>query len=218
MTRMVSALGVVAFGAMITPHAQAEPLKFPYKNQSDLRGVLNAFHAFKHACLDRATQEDLPTSIRPEGYRIVTFNQHMGFEEGEWKEGTPWKILALSRTGTEEGDWSEGEVIIHLSAPREGREAGGCRVDWHRGWDYAEGVENLALGLYGVMDAQISYRMEAFRNSPPEDAFLPDPDFSGVSEWYTWCWDGRPCTFTARYRFDPKRGVEVTLEREKVRL
>ena len=41
---------------------------FPFENGSDLRGLLNVFHAFRLACLRQPLTRDLPARLVPGGY------------------------------------------------------------------------------------------------------------------------------------------------------
>jgi hypothetical protein len=48
------------------PQAVAQTITFPQENVSDLRGLLNVFHAFRRACLEQPVDRDLPARLVPE--------------------------------------------------------------------------------------------------------------------------------------------------------
>ena len=213
-TRILS-LSLLALATVLPLQpASADPITFPHENQSDLRGILNALHGFRLACLSEAPSDALPDKLLPEGYRRVTFAQHLwGEDDGSLKN----KIAILSKTGTEQGDWDAGTPYITLSPPSDRAPNGTCTLDWQRGWDYDENREDLAISMLGVLDAQISYRMEAVLRSPPESGFqVKRSAYGGASDWHTWCWDGKLCSFQVTYNSNPKRGIELHLSRDQV--
>lgn len=196
------------------PQAAAQSIIFPHENISDLRGLLNVFHTFRQACLTQATTSVLPAKIAPEGYRIVAPADHLwGDDTGASTE----KAAVLSKTGSEQGDWDGGHMFLSFAVPSDRNPGGRCSVNWKRAWDYEEGQARIALGLFGVFDAQVSFHLEAILNSRPDDAFIwKRSTYSGVSDWYTFCWNGKLCTFKVLYEFNPDEGIDISISREAV--
>ncbi|MEM5470704.1 hypothetical protein WNZ14_03110 [Hoeflea sp. AS60] len=197
--------------------AQSEPqtLQFPYENVSDLRGVLNVFHLFRQACLNQPVTRDLPEMLVPEGYRILTREDHLW---GTARGATEGKTAILSKTGSEQGDWDGGHAFVDFLMPTDQDPDGQCTVYWKRAWDYEQGRARLALGLFGVFDAQVSYRLAAVLASPPDDSLIwKRPSYVGVSDWFTRCWDGKLCNFKVLYNIDPKTGIDMSISRGSVR-
>ena len=208
--RLVSLVLAMALSAA---SISAQPIVFPHENVSDARGLLNIFHVFRKACLDQPTDPELPGKVSPEGYQIVTFQAHMGFED----TGDLTRSATLSKTGLEQGDWDGGHPIVVFTMPTGDDPDGRCTVSWRRAWDYEEGKARIALGMFGALDAQVSYHLQAFLNTPPPDSFLwKQPVYSGVNEWVTWCWQDRLCKFDLRYSFDPDFGVDISITRQSV--
>ena len=191
--------------------SHAEPITFPHENASDLRGVLNVFAAFKRACLDQPVTQDLPDTLLPEGYRVVSSTFHLFGEE----QGRRSARSILSRTGTEEGDFAEGHPIIDLNPPRDGSSDGSCRVVWNRAWDYPEPLDDIIFDLAAVLDAWISYELRAFRVSRPESAFAVSRSYHFLSEWAAPCWKEEPCRFTVLAGLNAKEGILLTISRDQ---
>lgn len=212
--RCSSLLWAVFFSVGLTPQVAAQSIVFPHENVSDLRGVLNAFHTFRQACLTEPTSRALPAKIAPEGYQVLSPLDHLW---GDKTDGSTEKGAVLSKTGSEQGDWDGGHLFIEFLMPTDAKPDGRCTVKWKRAWDYQEGQARIALGLFGVFDAQISFHLEAVLNSRPSDSFLwKQKTYGGVSDWYTFCWDGKLCTFQVLYEFDPDEGLDISISRESV--
>lgn len=196
------------------PQAVAQTIVFPHENVSDLRGLLNVFHTFKRACLEQPVDRELPARLAPEGYQVVTFETHLWGEE----TGTPKGDSAiLSKTGSEQGDWDGGYPFVDFSMPSDEEPHGRCTVKWKRAWDYDEGQAGIALGLFGVLDAQVSFNLAAVLRSRPDDSLIwKRPSYLGVSDWFTWCWDGNFCSFKMLYTFDSATGIDISISREAV--
>lgn len=197
--------------------AQAEPqtVEFPYENVSDLRGVLNVFHMFRRACLEQPANPDLPGMIVPEGYQILTREDHLW---GTKRGASAGKTAILSKTGSEQGDWDGGYPFVDFLMPTNENPEGHCAVYWKRAWDYEQGRARLALGLFGVFDAQVSYHLAAVLNSRPDDSFIwKRSTYGGVSDWFTRCWDGKLCNFKVLYEIDPETGIDISISRGSVR-
>ncbi len=201
--------------AIMAAPATAQQIEFPQKNVSDVRGLLNVFHAFRAACLDQPVTPDLPARLAPEGYKVVSRQAHYW---GEADDGDgPMRDAVLTRTGSEEQDWAEGAVIVDFGMPTEDKPEGDCRVTWHRAWDYDTGQDRIAFGMYGAFDSHVSYYLEAILRTRPQESLLVDPPHSGVSDWITFCWEGRMCAFKVLYNFDAARGIEISIDRFAVR-
>ena len=196
------------------PSAVAQTITFPNENVSDLRGLLNVFHTFKQACLKQPANRDLPVKLVPEGYQVVTLKAHlMGTESGAPAGNT----AILSKTGSEQGDWDGGHLFVEFSMPSEEEPDGRCSVKWKRGWDYEDGRAGVALGMFGVLDAQVSYHLVAVLKSRPDDSFFwKRRNYGGVSDWVTRCWDGKLCNFKVLYMIDPETGIDISISRETV--
>ena len=194
--------------------AQAQTITFAHQNVSDLRGILNLFAMFEQACLQQPFSSDLPSRLVPEDYRVVSRMDHLWGAEGGALTG---KSAILSKTGSEQADQEGGHPFVDFSAPSATRPDGFCAVKWKRAWDYEKGRARLALGLYGVLDAQISYHLEAVLKSRPDDSLIwKRRTYGGVSDWSTNCWDGNRCGFKVLYEFDPDTGIELSIHRETV--
>ena len=116
----------------------SERIVFPHKNVADLRGFLNVLTAFRAACLAQSVTRDLPASLVPEGYVVVTRGVHWwGKEDGSLPDAA-----ILSKTGREDSDLAGGYPIIDFMLPTAKRPIGTCSVRWKRLWaqDYADGV------------------------------------------------------------------------------
>jgi hypothetical protein len=123
--------------------------------------------------------------------------------------------MILSKTGREQDDWDGGHPFVTFSMPSQENADGLCSVAWKRAWDYADDRERLALGMFGIFDAQVSYYLKATLNSKPDDMFFPDrTDYAGTSDWYTWCWDRNLCAFRIIYNFDPGTGIDISISRQ----
>lgn len=194
--------------------ASAQTIVIPHENITDLRGVLNVFEMFQQACLTQPVTRDLPERIVPEGYSIASFAMHLWGEEDASLGDT---TAILTRTGTEQGDWDAGAPYVTLNWPTDTAPYGRCSVAWKRAWDYDDGHDDVAMGVAGVLDAQVSYRLSAILRSVPADSFVPRGPYSGVSEWVTWCWDGNFCGFNLRYSLHPEDGFDIAISRTAVR-
>lgn len=191
----------------------AQNIVYPYENVSDLRGLLNVFHGFQKSCLNQAVSNDLAETLKPEGYQIVSREKHIEFDE----HANSKRAAILSMTGLEQADWDEGHPYIDFLMPTDASPNGECTIYWKRGWDYAEGQERVAFGMYGALDAQISYYLQAVLTTRPADAFIAKGAFAGSSDWYAKCWDGKICDFRIIYDFNPKRGIDISIARIGVR-
>lgn len=197
-----------------TPYAAAQSIVFPHENISDLRGLLNVFHTFRQACLTQTISSELPAKIAPEGYRVFAHEEHLW---GDHTGAKTDKTAVLSKTGSEQGDWDGGHIIVEYFMPSDKNPDGRCTVKWKRGWDYEERQAHIALGLYGVLDAQISFHLEAVLNSRPDDQLIwKQKSYAGVSDWYTFCLDDTLCKFKVIYDFDPDTGIDISISRGAV--
>lgn len=193
--------------------AEIEPIEFPQENVSDFRGVVNTFHAFRRACLEHPPSRELAEALLPEGYSIVPSGQHYGFEGDDIVNLNP----VLTKSGLEETDWAEGNVIIHLTLPSDARPRGGCRVEWKRGWDYDEKIEQIIRAMHPVIDLHVSYHLEAVLMSRPDWGYQHDrTTWGGVSDWYSPCYDAAVCTFRILSDFDVEDGISLSLDRRDV--
>lgn len=195
------------------PPTAAQNIVFPYENVSDLRGLLNVFHGFQKSCLNQAVSNDLAETLQPEGYQIVSREKHIEFDE----HANSKRAAILSKTGLEQSDWDEGHPYIDFLMPTDASPDGECTIYWKRGWDYEEGQARIAFGMYGALDAQISYYLQAVLTTRPADAFIAKGAFAGSSDWYAKCWDGKICDFRIIYDFNPKRGIDISIARIGVR-
>lgn len=212
------ALTLVGMHAQTGP-AAAQAIAFQHENLSDLRGLLNVFHMFREACIQRPTTVDLPERIKPAGYKVVTFDEFLWGKDSDVREShvsTLDKIAILSKTGQEQSDWDGGHPYVTYHMPKPDAPDGGCSVTWQRPWDYEGDQSDLALRMFGVMDAQISYHLRAVLNSRPPNMFQPQGYFGGTSAWFTWCFEGALCDFSVLFNFEPKKGISVTITRERV--
>ncbi len=196
------------------PFAAPQTLTFQHENVSDLRGILNVFNTFRQACIEQPVSSDLPKKIVPEGYQIVSREAHLWGEQ----EGKPSEYAAiLSKTGSEQGDWNGGHIYVDFLMPSDKVPAGRCAVNWQRAWDYKEDTARIALGLYGVIDAQISFHLAAVLNSRPHDSLLwKRRTYAEVSEWFTRCWDNNVCNFKVIYDINPDKGINISITREAI--
>ncbi len=196
------------------PYAVAQSIVFPHENVSDTRGLLNVLHTFRRACLEQPVDRDLPARLAPEGYRVVSLETHLW---GTRTGALTGDSAILSKTGLEQDDREGGYPFVTFSMPTPAGPDGRCAVAWTRAWDFAEGLQGLALGLFGVLDAQVSFNLGAVLRSAPESRFIADRKiFDGVSDWFTWCWDGNFCSFKLRYSFDPGTGIDISISRVAV--
>lgn len=194
--------------------AAAQTIVFPHENVSDLRGLLNVFHTFRQACLTQPTNSDLPVGLAPAGYGVFSHNDHLW---GEQTGASTEKSAVVSRTGSEQGDWDGGHIIIQYFMPKDNNPDGSCTVKWKRAWDYEEGQAEVALGMHGVFDAQISFHLKAVLISRPDDSFSwKQKTYVGVNDWYTPCLDRNWCKFKVFYQLDPESGIDMSISREAV--
>ena len=194
--------------------AAAQSIVFPHENVSDLRGLLNVFHTFRKACLTRPITSELPVKLAPEGYRVLAHKDHLW---GDHTGASTEKSAVLSKSGSEQGDWDGGHIIVEYFMPTENNSDGSCTVKWKRSWDDEEGRARIALGLFGVLDAQISFRLEAVLNSVPDDQLLwKQKSYRGVSDWYTFCLNDTLCKFKVIYDIDPDAGIDISISRHAV--
>ena len=207
------ALAALLFLAPAAPGqaSDSQRIKFPFENQSDLRGLFNAFHAFGVACLDQPVTADLPEKLLPEGYRIVNRGIHLFGEDTPTMANT----AILTRTGTEEEDFAEGHPYIDFSMPGAQSPDGACRLVWHRAWDYDSGLDSIMLSTAAQFDSHLSYRLSATLLSRPDDTFLVADHYGLFGEWATQCWQGQVCQFSVSGILDPERGIELTMTRQK---
>lgn len=207
------ALATLLFLAQTAPGQAGDPqrIKFPFENQSDLRGLFNAFHAFGVACLDQPVTANLPERLLPEGYRIVKRGVHLFGEDTPTLANT----AIITKTGTEEGDFAEGYPYIDFSMPGAQSPDGACRLVWHRAWDYESGLDDIMLSTAAQFNSHLSYRLSATLISRPDDTFLVSDHYGLFSEWATQCWQGLVCQFSVLGVLDPEKGIELTLTRQK---
>jgi hypothetical protein len=199
------------------PSVKAQAINFPHENVSDLRGILNLFHAFRRACLEQPTDRDLPYKIAPEGYQIVSRMTHLWGEKSNDDPDDSGENAIISRTGSEQEDWDGGHLFIDFLMPTDEKPDGHCSVKWKRAWDYKEDQARIALGMFGVFDAQISYHLKAVLKSRPDDSFIwKRRSYGGVSDWVTRCWDAYFCNFKVLYDINPKRGIDISITREVI--
>ncbi|TYC48286.1 hypothetical protein FMN50_27280 [Rhodobacterales bacterium] len=207
-------LGLWALVCLFQPLASRaeEPrrIEFPYVHASDLRGILNIFHAFKRACLEQPVSEGLAERILPADYRIVSIGTYVLGNPSAPMTGTRF----LSRTGDEEKDRAGGYPLIQLTLPSDKTPDGRCQVTWNRKWDYPpDDLPRIMLSMAGTLNAQISYRLEAILTSVPEDSFLAGENYGVFGEWVTWCWEDQPCAFTVNFVLDKDDGIYMTVTR-----
>lgn len=201
--------------AWILLSGQASPptpqrFSFPHKNTSDLRGILNVFSAFRHACLEQPVTRDLPARFVPDGYQIVTPEFHWWGKD----RNTFSRVAILSKTGTEENDFIGGHPIFEITMPDDKRPNGHCSVVWKRSWDYADKhVPKIMFDMAAQLDAQISYRLEAVLLSVPDVGFRVSEKYLFHSDWRTACWDDNTCKFSLTASLNPEKGIELTLSR-----
>lgn len=189
--------------------AAAEPIAFEHKNWSDLRGILNVFDAFKHACLNQPVTRELPEELLPEGYQIVSASLHaLGFET----DGEP-RSVALSKTGDELEDFAAGEPFVELGFPTDAAPNGECRVGWKRAWDYPEGVQDVMTGTAAVFDSWLSFHLKAVRVSRPEDGFTVADFYSSVDDWAAPCFGGTWCRLNVLFELRLDEGIHLTMRR-----
>lgn len=186
-----------------------QPVTFPHKNYSDLRGILNVFAAFRQACLAQPVTPDLPEQLLPEGYRIVSPGFHLlGMETG-----TAQKAVILSKTGEEESDFAGGYPYIELGFPTHAAPGGECRVVWQRAWDYPDGVKDIMVDTAILMDGWLSFYLKAIRVSRPEDGFAVADQYGLVSDWSTQCWDGNWCDIDVLVQLNIEDGIHIAIRR-----
>jgi len=190
---------------------EPERIKFPFENQSDLRGLFNAFHAFGVACLDQPVSTDLPEKLLPEGYRIVNRGVHLFGEETAAFTNT----AILTKTGTEEQDFADGHPFIDFSMPSAQSPDGTCSLVWRRAWDFDSGLDSIMLSTAAQFDSHISYRLSATLISRPDDSFLVGERYGLFGDWATQCWQGQVCQFNVFGVLDPEKGIELTMVRRK---
>jgi hypothetical protein len=193
--------------------AVPERISFPHENVSDLRGYLNAFAAFRRACLDYPVSPELPEQIVPEGYQVVTQDVHWWGEDS----GAFPSVRILSRTGREESDIAGGHPIIELTMPADDRPNGACKVVWKRTWDYpADQVGDILFRMAVLFDARVSYYLASMRASRPVDGFEIADKYPIFSEWMTGCWGtNEPCTFVVSANLDRETGIDLSISRDR---
>lgn len=194
-------------------HSTPERFDFPYKNFSDLRGILNVFSAFRRACLDQPVTRDLPARLVPEDYLIVTPEFHWWGKDNS----PPSHATILSKTGREEEDFVGGHPIVEFRMPNVKKPNGHCSVIWKRKWDYPDNqVPNVMLGTAVRLDSQVSFRLEATLVSVPHDGFRLSDKYFFHSEWRAPCWRENTCKFTLTGSLHTEKGIDMTLTRNEV--
>lgn len=189
--------------------ALAEPIAFTHKNWSDLRGILNVFDTFKHACLAQPVTRELPKQLLPDGYQIVSAGLHgLGFETG----GEP-KSVVLSRTGDELKDFEQGEPYIELGYPTDTAPNGECRVAWKRAWDYPEGVQEIMTATAVIFEPWLSFHLKAVRVSRPDDSFVENDWYGHVGEWAAPCLDSTWCRVSLLLELRLDEGIYLDMKR-----
>lgn len=187
----------------------AEPITFTHKNWSDLRGLLNVFDAFKHACLAQPVTKELPEQLLPEGYQIVSIGLHaLGFETGAAQRG-----VVLSRTGDELEDFAQGDPYVELRFPNDAAPSGECRVGWKRAWDYPEGVQDIMTATAVLFDSWLSFHLKAVRVSRPDDSFTVRDRYGQVSDWAAPCFGGTWCKLDLLLELSLDEGISLTMRR-----
>lgn len=204
----VCTMGIL-LSAIYTIPASAQNIVFKHENISDLRGLLNVFNAFQQSCLTEPVSQNLPVKLRPNGYQIISREKHIEFDEHKNSN----RAAILSKTGLEQSDWDEGHPYIDFFMPTDASPFGECTIYWKRAWDYEDGQERIAFSMHGALDAQISYYLQAVLTTRPADAFIPKGAYAGSSDWYTKCWDGKLCEFRIIHNFNPKRGIDISMQR-----
>lgn len=204
------ALASLILSGQASPTAP-QRFSFPFKNTSDLRGILNVFSAFRRACLDQPVTRDLPASLVPDDYRIVSFKSHLFGKDESGVQNT----AILSKTGLEESDFAGGHPIINFTMPDDKRPNGHCSVVWKRGWDYAdEHVPKIMRDTAVRLDAHVSFRLEAILRSTPDAVFQPSERYGLYSEWATPCRGESVCSFSVTAVLDREKGIEMKLSRK----
>lgn len=188
-------------------------ISFPFKNASDLRGIYNVFSAFRQACLDQPVTRDLPASLVPDDYKIVSSLFHM-YGEGE---SAVKNVAILSRTGSEDEDFAGGHPIVSLTMPGEGNPNGRCSIGWKRTWDYAQDqVPKIMHDTAVRLDAHVSFRLAAYLISKPLPSFRHSERYSLFTEWAAPCWGEHVCRFSLLTLLDPDDGIEMRLSRKGI--
>ncbi len=194
---------------MTTVQATAsERIVFPYENAADLRGFINVLTAFRAACLAQPVTHDLPASLVPEGYLVVTRAVHWwGKEDGSFPD-----TAILSKTGREDSDLSGGYPIIDFMLPTAKVPDGSCSVRWKRRWvqDYAEGARQLSLDMAASFAARISFYLNATLISKPDDIFALADRYGDLTAWRTECNKIKLCRFEVIASFD-QDGIDMTI-------
>lgn len=192
----------------------AKPLVFTQQNITDARGVVNVFMLFRQACLDQPVTAGLAQALVPEGFQVVSSGYHLGLADDPVPRDGASVVVTL--TGREDSDWNEGEPYVWLSQPGGAAPWGGCSVNWHRRWDYEDAIEKIAKGMNSAIVPQISFYLEGVLRTPPHPDYLWGPPWSDATEWFSFCWDGRLCSFSVRHDFSPEDGLELVLRRTGV--
>ena len=210
-------LSCVALASVVlsgqAPPSEPQRLSFPFKNKSDFRGIYNVFSSFRRACLDQPVTRDLPASLVPDGFKIVTPGFHLFGEDN----GGVKNVAILSKTGLEEDDFAGGHPIVRFTMPADNQSNGHCSIDWNRSWDYAvEHVPKIMDDTAARLDAHISFRLKAFLTSKPSPSFQRSKRYSLYSEWATPCWGENICSFSLMTQLDPKRGIYIILSLKEV--
>lgn len=189
--------------------AEPQRIAFPHKNSSDLRGILNAFDAFRTACLAQPVTRGLAQELLPEGYQVVSSGLHgLGFETAPEP-----RSVVLSRTGDEETDFAGGHPYIELGFPADAAPNGAYRVAWKRAWDYAGGVDTVMTGMAAVFDSWVSFELKAVRVSRPDDGFTVARRYGLVSEWAAPCFGGTWCRLEILLILRHDEGIHLTMKR-----
>jgi hypothetical protein len=182
---ILSLLWLVLCCMTTVPATASERIVFAYENAADLRGFRNALTAFRAACLAQPPTRDLPASLVPEGYMVVTRAVHWwGKEDGSFPD-----TATLSKTGREDSDLSGGYPIIDFVFPTAKVPDGSCTVRWKRRWiqDYADGARQLSLDMAASLAARVSFYLHATLISKPNDIFAPADRYSDLTTWRTEC-------------------------------
>jgi hypothetical protein len=194
---------------MTTVQAMAsERIVFPRKNAADLRGFLNVLTAFRAACLAQPVTRDLPASLVPEGYVVVTRAVHWWGKE----DASVPDAAVLSKTGREDSDLAGGYPIIDLMLPSAKRPDGICGVRWKRLWtqDYPDGGGRLILDMAASLSSRVSFYLNASLISKPNDVFSVADRYSDLSTWRTECRRAKLCRFEVNTSFD-QEGLDVMI-------
>ena len=193
---------------MMVQATASERIVFPYENAADLRGFVNVLTAFRAACLAQPITRELPASIAPQGYLVVTRSVHWwGKDDGSFSD-----TAILSKTGREDSDLAGGYPIIDFMLPTAKLPHGACSVSWKRRWvqDYADAARLLSLDMAASLPARVSFYLDATLISKPNGIFSVADRYSDLTTWRTGCNETKQCDFEVNASFD-QEGVDVTI-------